>query len=233
MKLWEVKAQALRLMFTDTDLEFNENEFTSGVIYQNSNTREKLVRMNDSIQRSIDLFYQYNGERTQWVEKSLVSTTANSITTYYNRLDVSQTPSNMGFPTRIDVIEDIDNLIVGVENIQFTYNQIDKTIHFINSDYRSLGANIKFRVFYRMLRVNIPFDANELTYDITASLGIPEEVQRQLPLYVKSELYQEDEPQMAQQAKAEFIQFLVLNQRKTFANVQTKVKRKFKRNYNV
>lgn len=233
MILWEIKAQALRLMFADTDVEFNENEFTSGTIYTNANTREKLVRMNDSIARAIDLFYQYNGETAQWVEKSLVSTTTSGVTTYYNRLDVSQTPTNMGFPTRIDIIEDLDNLITYTQNIQYTYNQIDKTIYFLNGDYRSFGANIKFRVYYKMNRVNLPAAPNELTYNVTTSLGIPEEVQRQIPLYVKSELYQEDEPQLAQAAKADFIQFLILNQRKTFSNVQTKVRRTFKRKYNV
>lgn len=84
-----------------------------------------------------------------------------------------------------------------------------------------------------MLRVNIPFDANELTYDITGIFGNSRRSSTSITFVCESELYQEDEPQMAQQAKAEFIQFLVLNQRKTFANVQTKVKRKFKRNYNV
>jgi hypothetical protein len=233
MILWEIKAQALRLMFADTDVEFNENEFTTGTIYTNANTREKLVRMNDSIARAIDLFYQYNGETSQWVEKSLVNTTQSGITTYYNRIDVSQTPSNLGFPTRIDIVEDLDNLITYTQNIQYTYNQIDKTIYFLNGDYRDFGANINFRVFYRMNRVNLPSAPNELTYNVTTSLGIPEEVQRQIPLYVKSELFQEDEPQLAQAAKADFIQFLILNQRKTFSNVQTKVRRTFKRKYNV
>jgi hypothetical protein len=48
-----------------------------------------------------------------------------------------------------------------------------------------------------------------------------------------SEIYQEDEPNMAQQARQEFTQFLVLNQRKTFTKVQTKVKKTFKRNFDV
>jgi hypothetical protein len=233
MILWEIKAQALRLMFADTDVEFNENEFTTGTIYTNANTREKLVRMNDSISRAIDLFYQYNGETSQWVEKALVSTTSGGITTYYNRLDVSADPSNMGFPTRIDVIEDLDNLIKYTQNVQYTYNQIDRKIYFLNADYRDFGEHIRFRVYYKMNRINLPSAPNEMTYNVSTSLGIPEEVQRQIPLYVKSELFQEDEPQIAQQAKADFIQFLILNQRKNFSNVQTKVRRTFKRRYDV
>lgn len=237
MKLWEVKAQALRLMFADSDLQFSEEEFSASPspIYTNPNTSEKLVRMNDSIRRGIDLYYQYNEQKTQWVEKPLMSAVVSGVTTYYNKLDLSQTPTNMGFPTRIDIIKDTTNLIFGVENIQFTYDEVNKIVYFIIDDYthESVGQYIKFRVFYKMSKVNIPSDANELTYDLTASLSIPEEIQRQLPLYVKYELYEEDEPQLAQQAKSDFIQFLIINQRSSFSNVQTKVKKTFKRNFNV
>ena len=63
MKLWEIKAQALRLMFADTDIEFSFAEFENNSIYENANTREKLIRMNDSIRRAIDLYYHYHGEQ--------------------------------------------------------------------------------------------------------------------------------------------------------------------------
>ena len=45
MKLWEIKAQSLKLMFADSELEFSEDEFAQGSVYDNSNTREKLIRM--------------------------------------------------------------------------------------------------------------------------------------------------------------------------------------------
>jgi hypothetical protein len=87
-------------------------------------------------------------------------------------------------------------------------------------------------VYYKIAKVNLVGNENEMTYDLNL-LGIPEEIQRQIPLFVKGEIYQEDEPNMAQQAKQEFTQFLVLNQRKTFTKVQTKVKKTFKRNFDV
>ena len=62
MKLWEIKAQALRLMFADTDMMFDYTEFENRAVYENVNTREKLVRMEDSIRRAIDLFYEYVGQ---------------------------------------------------------------------------------------------------------------------------------------------------------------------------
>ena len=40
MKLWEIKAQALRLMFADTDMMFDYTEFENRAVYENVNTRE-------------------------------------------------------------------------------------------------------------------------------------------------------------------------------------------------
>ena len=44
------KANALRLMFADTDIRFDN--FLNGIVYENGNTRDKLIRMNDSIKKS-------------------------------------------------------------------------------------------------------------------------------------------------------------------------------------
>ena len=62
MELWDIKASALRLMFADTDIKFDKQDFSSGAIYDNGNTRDKLIRMNDSIRRAIDLYFQYCGQ---------------------------------------------------------------------------------------------------------------------------------------------------------------------------
>ena len=61
MKLWEIKAQALRLMFADSEITFSYEDFKQGVIEDNANTREKLIRMDDSIKRAIDMYYSYCG----------------------------------------------------------------------------------------------------------------------------------------------------------------------------
>jgi hypothetical protein len=232
MKLWEVKAQALRLMFADTDVEFSQAEFQSGTIYQNANTKEKLVRMVDSIRRAIDLYYQYNGEQTQTTFKALDFTTANGVATYYNTLTFSSSPSNFGFPSRIDVMANITENIGETTNITYDYDAKLKKVIFTIYDFVPFTNKISFRVYYKTAKINLVGNENEITYDLD-SLGIPPEIQRQIPLFVKGELYQEDEPSMAQQAKQEFTQFLVLNQRKTFTKNQTKVKKAFKRNFDV
>jgi hypothetical protein len=232
MKLWEIKAQALRLMFADTDVEFSEAEFQSGTIYTNANTREKLVRMVDSIRRAIDLYYQYNGEQAQTVIKTLDSATVSNVLTYFNTLTFSSSPSNFGFPSRIDVMANITENIGETTNITYDYDPILKKVIFTIYDFVHFTNKISFRVYYKISKTNLTGSENEITYDLD-SLGIPPEIQRQIPLFVKGELYQEDEPMMAQQAKQEFTQFLVLNQRKTFTKNQTKVKKAFKRNFDV
>jgi hypothetical protein len=231
MKLWEVKAQALRLMFADTDVEFSFEEFESGVIYENANTREKLIRMNDSVKRAIDLFFQYNGEISQMTTRKLISSTTNNITTYFNQLHLSAV-SNIGYPTRIDVIENLENNIQPLSNISFDYDQLAKAVHFFDNNYAYYEDKIDFRVYYKIAKVNLPDGVNELTYELN-DLGIPVEVQRQIPLYIKGEIFQEDEAGMAQQARNEYMQFLIQNQRKNFSKVQTKVKKVFKRRFNV
>ena len=68
MTLGEIKVQALRLMFADTDVSFETTELgetKNGVLYTNSNTSEKLTKMEASISRAIDMYYQYNKEQTK------------------------------------------------------------------------------------------------------------------------------------------------------------------------
>jgi hypothetical protein len=228
MKLWEIKAQALRLMFADTDVQFNFAEFQNGAIYANANTREKLIRMNDSIRRAIDLFFQYNGEITRTTNLGL-RFTGTSIKTYFNEINYALG----GYPTRVDVIENIDKQIYGEENIDFTFLK-DNLKLVVDSGYVKFGGDISFLIYYKTERTNLTIDVepNDLTFDLN-TLSIPIEIQRQIPLYIKAEIYQEDEPQMANLARSEYIGFLLLNQRKNFSKVQTKVKRKFRRNFNV
>jgi hypothetical protein len=56
------------------------------------------------------------------------------------------------------------------------------------------------------------------------SLKIPLDVQNMLPIYIKGELYEEDDFVVAQTAKQEFARFLQ-TVRQPFNKVQTKVKR--------
>lgn len=221
MKLWEIKAQSLRLMFADTDLNFDKDDFVNEVVYQNPNTREKLVRMEDSIQRAIDLYYQYNGETTRTIERGLVFENED----YKNEIDFLDI-DDFGFPTRIDIVGSVSRGFWQRNNIEFMFDQISRRVFFTEFDFKYYEDKIKFLVYYKIKKQNLPKDIDEIEYDLD-EMYIPEEVQRQIPLFIKGELYEEDEPSLALAARNEFIGFLVNNQRKNFGKSRSKVKRQF------
>lgn len=221
MKIWEIKAQSLRLMFADSDIQFSEEDFSSEKIYDNPNTREKLTRMDDSIRRAIDLYYEYNSSLMQMTEAGLIVDGES----YENAIDCS-TMTGFGFPTRVDLKENTDGGIRGIENIPFLYDKINNKIYFDSYAFVDYGDDIQFFVYYRREYENLPETYDEMTYDLNV-LYIPNEVQRQMPYFVKAELYEEDEPETAMLARRIYTNFLTLNQRKNFGKVRTKVKKTF------
>jgi hypothetical protein len=231
MKIWEIKAQALRLMFSDTDIEFSEEEFESGAIYTNANTREKLVRMEDSIKRAIDLYYQYKGETTLFTDDIELFEDNGVIYNYIKTEDIN--PTNFGFPSRIDLLvyeqlPDNSFALRKQENeINFDFFETDGAVHFFDNDYRKYISNYnyipKFRVFYKTSKINLPLTLDEMEYDINTLQVIPEDVQRVIPYFIKGELFEEDEPNIAMQSKNMYIQYL-MGLRKKFTKTQTKVK---------
>lgn len=223
MKLWEIKAQALRIMYADTDIQFNETDFSSQTIYSNANTREKLIRMEDSIRRGIDMYYQYNGDISQFINAGLIYDDGTS--SYKNQIDCSEI-SNFGSPSRIDINANYSESVLPKENINFHFDNLTKQIYLFDYDYAYYEDDITFKIYYRMNQVNLPNVVDEMTFDLD-TLNIPGNVQRQLPLYIKSELYEQDEPNIAKNARNEFIQFLIGNQRKNFSKKVTKVKKVF------
>ena len=56
--------------------------------------------------------------------------------------------------------------------------------------------------------------------------GIPNEIQLQIPLFIKGEAYEEDEPQMALYAKNEFLNFLQLVKKTTCCKTTNRKKQK-------
>jgi hypothetical protein len=229
MELWDIKASALRLMFADTDINFDKQDFSSGAVYDNGNTRDKLIRMNDSIRRAIDLYFQYCGQygrRTKVQYHEDVDGNLTDILNLDNVLDF-ETPSRI----------DLHFMYMGkekvIENIAYYYDHVAKQVMV---DINVAGGRLKytkdtfnFSIYYVMKKENLPKDEDidELVYDLN-DIHIPEDIQRMIPKYIKSEVYEEDEYALAQVAKNEYIQFLMAHARK-FSNVQTKVKSIFRR----
>ena len=277
MTLGEIKVQSLRLMFADTDVNFTTSELGSnktGVLYTNSNTKEKLAKMEASISRAIDMYYQYNKEQTKiWDSVPLHytfvitdNTTSSTYTlqsgeslsrdaygvhtvvdsngavvksdisvvyTFYNYLSTTTEgntkPTDFSFPTRIDLLKDKD-YVNPMENIGYYYDEATENIYFYDQDYASYDSDtvklaLKFRVYYKIDIQNIdPEASNDYDLDVTAATGIPEDIQRMIPYFVKGELYEEDEPDIARAAKQEYIAYIAQRPRKMFTKIQTKVK---------
>lgn len=217
MKLWQIKANALRIMFADTDLEFSENEFIDGIVYDNPNTREKLIGMDESIRRAIDTYYQFNDRPMLMQKMTLVG----------NDILETNDIEHFGIPLRIDmktflVNNDDVRLMREDRNLDFYFDEITKDV--VLNDSYEYDENVKrvFELWFQMDEANLPYDIDELTYDLN-DLHIPENVQRRIPLFIKGELYEEDEANLAMSSKQEYIQF-VLSLRKKYGKVQKRVK---------
>lgn len=220
MELWEVKANALRLMFTDSDLSFSKEEFENDVVYSNGNTRDKLTRMNDSIRRAIDLYYQTCG---QFVKRKTVKYRIDDgIVTDF--LDLTEM-NDFGSVSRIDINKNNNLRIKGQKDIPYFFNQVDKEIEILMNIPDTIRKDeIEFTLSYYIEDANLPDDnlINELEFNLD-SLNIPSDIQRKIPLYIKGEIYEEDEYALAQSSKNEYIQYLLMHKRK-YGGVQTKVR---------
>ena len=120
MKLWEIKAQALRLMFADSEITFSYEDFKQGVIEDNANTREKLIRMDDSIKRAIDMYYSYCGNINKKVKVKYKENTY--------LLDIDDI-EDFGYPTRVDLVR--KSRVIGQEKLDYHYDSLVKEIEVV------------------------------------------------------------------------------------------------------
>lgn len=229
MKLGEIKLMALKLMFTDTDVTYDISDMQE--YYNNSNTREKLIRMNDSINRALSLYYQRVGLSRGKKVVELDKEPGNS-TYYLNSI--------------ADIYEQIPDLY-SVLKVRIS-SPFKKTLYNSNFDFdgeeivfmdltRYVTAtekeNTTIEVFYEKepkFLITETGEAAKIDQDITFDFddwGIPNEIQLQLPLFIKGEAYEEDEPQMALYAKNEFLNFLQLVKKPRVVKQQTVRSRKW------
>lgn len=220
MKLWEIKAQALRLMFADSEITFSYEDFKQGVIEDNANTREKLIRMDDSIKRAIDMYYSYCGNINKKVKVKYKENTY--------LLDIDDI-EDFGYPTRVDLVR--KSRVIGQEKLDYHYDSLAKEIEVVFDNIEHLTdlekQDLDFLLYYEMKRYNLPDNFDKIEYDLD-DIFIPQDIQRQIPKYIKGELYEEDEPSMAMISKNEYLGYLV-NRQKDFSVAQNKVKSKFRR----
>lgn len=206
MKLWQIKSSALRLMFTDTDIEFSQEEFDNNSIYENPNTREKLVRMNDSISRAIDIYYDYCGAIKK---RSNVTLEKDIEGNFLNTIDISSL-ENFGEPSKIDFVLYSEAIINKVENLSFYFNEMDNKLEIVNVDvlkgYLESYPESYFVLSYDLEKKNLDFGEtyDDVTYDLD-SIYIPKAIQRAIPFYIKEELYEEDEYLLANNSGSKYM----------------------------
>lgn len=228
MTVKEIKLQALRLMFADSDVSFTTAEFDAGTLDSNANTRDKLVRMDDSIMRAIDMYNTLVEQETVFKDFVLSS----SAGVYANTIDLTaQMAIDLHYPTRVDVflyqtVDNVTELVHSKDSVNFVYDAVNKKVYFQDVDYAKYYNeydiySLAFRIWYKVKKKNIAGNNNNENLD---SLLIPSDVQRMIPFYVKGELYEEDDFIVAQTSKNAYVQFLQTI-RQPFNKVQTKVRR--------
>lgn len=227
MLLGEIKLQALRLMFADTDIMFTMNELIGidelgqsiSSLYDNGNTREKLVRMNDSINRAIDLYYQHCGRKIQFKNVKLAFEEIAGVNVYKDYIDISN-EKDIYIPTKLEMV------INGrKEKIDFLYDDEEKKIYPNEENYyikKYSPSQYDFRLFYDKKEKMVEENSQDNVFDLN-EIGIPEEVQRRIPYFIKGELYEEDESNLSHKAKNEYIEFLIYLSKKAIKN-RTRVK---------
>jgi hypothetical protein len=185
MKLGEIKEEALKLMFANTKKDFTYTNFET--LKEDPNFAGYLNSMNGAINRSFD---KIKSLKKQPKEIHEVDTT---LTTGFLRVDTTTIPN-------------YDRVI------RVTYES--ETEYLGNVDYMMEGKYIllkdkleeaKYRIIYSK---KMPYITSATT-DAT-EIALPDELLRIIPFYIKYNLYEEDEPELAARAKNEFDEGLLL-----------------------
>lgn len=205
MKLGEIKLMALKLMFSDTDITYNIADMEQ--YYSNNNTRDKLIRMNDSINRALSLYYQRVG--LPRAKKSVVLDAEGGTSTYFLN-------SIANLPAQITDLQNVLKVRISSPYRAPLYNadfEFDGTEIVFTNLYRYVTAtekeNMTIDIFYEQKPKYVASDDSDTSFDFD-DINIPTEIQLEIPKYVKGEAYEEDEPQMALYAKSEYLNYLQL-----------------------
>lgn len=209
MKVWEIKADSLKLMFVQTDTSLNENEFidsngSKGVIYNNPNTKNYLARMDNCILRAIDMYYSYCGKPLSNESQKPFVINGSYVNYIISDKDI----------VRIDVL--IKNSLLK-QSINFT--KVNKNIYLFDEDFTVYKDEVLYIIYYDVNYVERYFsDSTDLN-----NFDIPEDVQRMIPYFVKAECYEEDEYQMANISRSSYINYLIFVKNK-YNKRQTHIK---------
>lgn len=195
-------------MFVDYQTEWTFENIDE--IEGDPNIQKYLFGMNMSIARGIDLYYQMCGRKHNYVEQGFDDDGSGG---YLPRVTLSK---SLG----IEYINKLKANDKELEVVWFYNENGDFVLPFNNLGYKP--DEMVFKVFYTEKIKNIELDA---AYDFDlGDIGISDELARLLPYYIKAEAYEEDEPELAAQARALYMQGL-LGLPRVHHKAQVKVKR--------
>lgn len=197
MKLGEIKEEALKLMFANTKKDFTFANFET--LKEDPNFAGYLNSMNGAINRSFD---KIKSLKKQPKDIHEVETTG-----AYGILRVDTT-----------TITNYDRVM------RITYE--NERGYLGNVSYMFEGKNIllqdkaeegTYRIIYA---IKMPYITSSTSNE--TEIELPNELLRIIPYYIKYDLYEEDEPELAARAKNSFDEGLLLYQEDT-QSIQRKV----------
>ena len=199
MKLGDIKIEALKLMFASYSNSMTITDMDD--LYSNEDYADYLYAMNGSIDRAID---RIKAERLQ-TKKTLVLT-GGTVGTYRTAYDLSAITDYYA----------VDRVIY--EDTNGTY---EERIDYIIENDSLLLDNIDTSGEYRLIYY-AEVDSATTMLD-TAELSLKNDVARLIPYFIKGELFQEREPNLASESRNLFEQMLSALKIRS-DNTQTKVK---------
>lgn len=180
MKLGEIKIEALKLMFVNNTNEMNVDSITN--LMNDENYAGYLVNMRGAINRALDRIKNacVLPLKSAWVDMTAIEDMGN-----YFSYDL----------TKIEDFFMLERVVYTdgpVYNGDFEYEMEGKTIVL-----EKLPGH--YKVLYYPTVDYVSADMSD-----TDSLSIPEDIARLIPYFIKGDLYQEDEPNLAADARNTF-----------------------------
>ena len=180
MKLGEIKIEALKLMFVNNTNEMNVDSITN--LMNDENYAGYLVNMRGAINRALDRVKNacVLPLKSAWVDMTAIEDMGN-----YFSYDL----------TKIEDFFMLERVVYTdgpVYNGDFEYEMEGKTIVL-----EKLPGH--YKVLYYPTVDYVSADMSD-----TDSLSIPEDIARLIPYFIKGDLYQEDEPNLAADARNTF-----------------------------
>lgn len=206
MTIGEIKIQALKLMFTNYSNDIQADNIDD--LISNDNYGSYLVNMSGSINRAISRINNSGVLRSKAYSVDY-STESEHIVVgeYITKYDLQELIADYHSLDRV-----IKEGLYGEYNGRIAYNLEEDTLLL-----SPLIDGESYRLMYKPQIAQISYDSDD-----TLEFDAPNDIANIIPLFIKGDLFEEDEPQLATKARNEFEQSLVSLMREPVSN-QTQV----------